>query len=212
MSQLLVRPVEHSDVARCIDIRIECLGSLVIGKLPLFRGYREEQKASLHHDIDHKPHVHNWLVVDVKSGEIVAYANWVMYQGGRSNVKEAGKPAIKTLKIVDEHWRLRQAAHDYFQILSKLATTANHRRRGAASLLIQHCLKGADASELPCYLEGSEEGKRLYEKHGFKEVSAKEFDLAEYGLHGVCKLTEMVRESTKPVGMETTRAGFTASS
>ena len=127
--ELTAQPVEHEDVARCIDIRIECLGSLVVGKLPPFLGYREQQEASIHNDIDHNPHVQNWKVLDVKSGEIIAYAKWVMHEPGRPDTKKAQKPKGTVLKKEDEHWRLRQAAYDYFQSRYRQLADVPHIRK-----------------------------------------------------------------------------------
>jgi hypothetical protein len=46
---------------------------------------------------------------------------------------------------------------------------------------------------LPCYLHASEQGRRLYEHHGFNAVDTVEFELPEYGLKGVERMTEMIR-------------------
>ena len=110
-----VRPVEHGDVTRCIDIRIECLGSLVIGNLPPYPGYREEQEASIHYDLDHNPHVRHWKAVDSERREVIAYAKWEIYEHGRPDVKKVESPKDSAPKKVDGYWRLREAAKDYFQ-------------------------------------------------------------------------------------------------
>lgn len=47
---------------------------------------------------------------------------------------------------------------------------------------------------LPCYLQASEQGQRLYHHHGFEPVDTVEFDLSMYGLKGVERMTEMIRE------------------
>ena len=39
----------------------------------------------------------------------------------------------------------------------------------------------ADRLGLPVYLEATADGKRLYEKHGFKAVDTIEFDFAKWG-------------------------------
>lgn len=57
---------------------------------------------------------------------------------------------------------------------------------------------GTDLSEmtgLPCYVQASDQGRRLYQHHGFEDMGTVEFDLSAYGLHGIEKMTEMTRGS-----------------
>lgn len=52
----------------------------------------------------------------------------------------------------------------------------------------------SDATGLPCYLQASEQGRRLYCHHGFQDIDTVEFNLSDYGLEGLEKMTEMLRE------------------
>ena len=47
---------------------------------------------------------------------------------------------------------------------------------------------------LPAYLQASEQGRRLYSHHGFEDMETVEFALADYGLQGVERMTEMLRQ------------------
>lgn len=78
-------------------------------------------------------------------------------------------------------------------VLALLATAAQHRRRGAGGLLLQWGIDLSEATGLPCYLQASEQGRRLYLHHGFQDIDTVEFDLHEYGLEGVERMTEMIR-------------------
>lgn len=78
-------------------------------------------------------------------------------------------------------------------MLALLVTAAKHRRQGAGSLLIQWGIDLSEATALPCYLQASEQGRRLYLHHGFQDIETVEFNLSEYGLDGVEKMTEMTR-------------------
>lgn len=112
---LEVRPVEHLDVARCVQIRIDTLGSLVIGRPPPYPGFSEDQEATVHRDIDHSPHVHHLKVVDPDDEhEIMAYAKWEVYEKGRPDLKQLSQPMDESDKAVDRFGRLREVAHDYF--------------------------------------------------------------------------------------------------
>lgn len=112
---LEVRPVEHLDVARCVQIRIDTLGSLVIGRPPPYPGFSEDQEATVHRDIDQSPHVHHLKVVDPDDEhEIMAYAKWEVYEKGRPDLKQLSQPMDESDKAVDRFGRLREVAHDYF--------------------------------------------------------------------------------------------------
>ena len=60
---------------------------------------------------------------------------------------------------------------------------------------------------LPAYLQASAQGQRLYQSHGFKDIDTVEFNLTDFGLEGVEKMTEMIRY---PVSSEKTEAGSAA--
>lgn len=75
-------------------------------------------------------------------------------------------------------------------------TARQHRQRGAGSILVRWGIELSDKIGLPCYVQASEQGRRLYQHHGFEEIDTVEFNLSDYGLDGVAKMTEMTREST----------------
>jgi hypothetical protein len=49
---------------------------------------------------------------------------------------------------------------------------------------------------LNCYLQASEQGRKLYRYYGFQDIDTVVFDLEKYGLSGVEKMTEMIRYPT----------------
>lgn len=74
-----------------------------------------------------------------------------------------------------------------------MVTANKHRRRGAGSLLVKWGIEMSEATGLPCYLQASEQGRRLYRQYGFGAVNVVEFDLSRYGLEGTETMTEMIR-------------------
>ena len=54
----------------------------------------------------------------------------------------------------------------------------------------------SEATGLPCYLQASEQGRRLYHHLGFHDIDTVEFNLSGYGLEGIVKMTEMLRNPT----------------
>lgn len=112
---LVVLPIEHTDVTRCIAIRVESLGNLVIGRPPPYPGYMHEAEAAVHKDLDNAPHVHHLKVVDPdKTDEIMAYGKWEVYPNGRPDLEKLRQPMDPHDKEVDRFGRLREAAHQYF--------------------------------------------------------------------------------------------------
>lgn len=75
-----------------------------------------------------------------------------------------------------------------------LVTAPDEQRRGAGNMLLKWGLERADRAGLPSYLESSEAGRRLYEKHGFETVKRVEFDLTNYGGQGSDFNTVMIRK------------------
>lgn len=59
--------------------------------------------------------------------------------------------------------------------------------------MVQWGIEMSGATGLPCYLQASEQGRRLYSHYGFENLSTVEFDLARCGLIGVERMTEMIR-------------------
>ena len=77
-------------------------------------------------------------------------------------------------KMVEEVWsRISDARHRYGGTLGPhvdveiLATEPGFHRMGAGRMLMDAVMEEADRLKLPAYLEGSEEGRRLYEACGF---------------------------------------------
>ncbi|KAF1976280.1 hypothetical protein BU23DRAFT_551742 [Bimuria novae-zelandiae CBS 107.79] len=129
MSSLLVRPVEHADVATCAALRTATLGSLVIGRLPPYPGFVEEQIASIRRNLDDRPFVHHLKVIDpANNDEILAYAKWEIYQDGRSDQDALKQPMKEASKSADQHGRLREAARDYFCTNNWRLATRPHLR------------------------------------------------------------------------------------
>lgn len=78
-------------------------------------------------------------------------------------------------------------------VLHILDTHPEHQRRGAGGMLVRWGTQMADRARLPCYLEGSVPGYRLYRQNGFEDVEALEWGLEEWGGEGVCRFVCMIR-------------------
>jgi hypothetical protein len=115
---LVVKPVEHADVAQCIAMRVAALGSLVIGRPPPYPGYVEGAEAAVRANLDDPDSfVRHLKVVNLANeGEIMAYAKWELYPDGRSeeNLEKLKEPVSNEDMKVDQYGALREAAHDYF--------------------------------------------------------------------------------------------------
>jgi len=116
---LVVKPVEHADVKQCIAIRVEALGSLVIGRLPPYPGYVEESEAKVRADLDDPNSIVRHLKVvneDTNPLEVMAYAKWELYTNGRpkENLESLKQAPSEGEKKADQDRALREAAHEYF--------------------------------------------------------------------------------------------------
>ena len=115
---LVVKPVEHADVAQCIAMRVAALGSLVIGRPPPYPGYVEEAEAAVRANLDDPgSFVRHLKVVDTADeDEVMAYAKWELYPDGRSkeSLEMLKEPMSEEDKGVDQYGALREAAHEYF--------------------------------------------------------------------------------------------------
>lgn len=78
-------------------------------------------------------------------------------------------------------------------------THPDHHRRGAGSMLISWGTARADEMGLDAYLEASEMGQPLYERHGFKTVKLLQFDLLRFGGEGNFRHMCMLRHPKKPM-------------
>lgn len=65
--------------------------------------------------------------------------------------------------------------------LKALHTDPDHQRRGAGSLILKWGAAEADRLGFDSYLEASEEGLPLYEKHGYRKVGVFGTDLSKWG-------------------------------
>ncbi len=80
--------------------------------------------------------------------------------------------------------------------LAAVGTNPKYQRQGAASLLLRWGLERADDHGLATYVEGTSAARRLYEKHGFKEVAKLQLELSPWK-EGDYFNTCMVREPTE---------------
>jgi hypothetical protein len=60
-------------------------------------------------------------------------------------------------------------------------------------MLLSWGIDKAEEMGVPCYVQASSEGEKLYEKFGFGVLSVEEFDLVKYGLEGRERMVEIVR-------------------
>jgi hypothetical protein len=78
-------------------------------------------------------------------------------------------------------------------VLALLVTASQYRRQGAGSIIVKWGIELSETSGLPCYLQASEQGRRLYSHHGFQAIDTAEFDLSKYRLTRTEQMTEMIR-------------------
>lgn len=177
----------------------------------------EDLDTSGHHVHHMKVVNHN------NEGKVLAYAKWEIYPNGRPDLDKLARPMSGADKRVDKYGALREAANNYFStrngamgrhphirsyyatiehgeairlmrtVLALLVTSPTHQCRGAGSALVSWGVERSRALQLPLYTQASEQGRRLYLRHGFMATDTIDFDLETFGLSGTDRMTEMLR-------------------
>jgi hypothetical protein len=110
--------VEYDDVETCVRIRIDSLGSLVVGHLPAYESYEQDSIVRTRREIKNPKdysHIHHMKVYDAENpGEIMAYAKWEVYENGRPDLEKLRDLEEIPLKPDDQYLNLRQDAHKDF--------------------------------------------------------------------------------------------------
>jgi GNAT superfamily N-acetyltransferase len=78
---------------------------------------------------------------------------------------QANYDAFRRIIGREDHW-----------FLSMLVVRYDMQRRGLGALLMRYGVERADREGWPAYVNGSAEGKGLYERYGFRTVEISEFD------------------------------------
>lgn len=100
----------------------------------------------------------------------------------------AGKPHCRKPRTTPSGRRERGSAllmpaltiHLHFLVLDILATHPGHWRRGAGVMLVNWGTAEADRLHLPCFLEASPAGHKLYDSCGFRDTGKIEMDMGKY--------------------------------
>ncbi|TIA16131.1 hypothetical protein D6C80_04762 [Aureobasidium pullulans] len=147
-----------------------------------------------------------WKVVDTDTDEMISVAKFTFqYHEGEAyqdTPVEGEAPPPKRLleffgqinKVSNEFARQNYAGRPHAH-LAYLATLPQHRKRGAAHMLLERGTKKADEAGLDMYLQASPEGARLYKKFGFKEKQYEDVDLKPFGVDMVSSRTYMKRKA-----------------
>ncbi|KAJ5113186.1 hypothetical protein N7456_001720 [Penicillium angulare] len=164
------------------------------------------------------PKTHVLKVTDPASGAIVGYGRWhiptelgitphvpELSEQGQVYAKDpvvfAPQPmnmrAWTAFKAMLEEGRKRHAT-ERDMMLDLLATLPSYQGRGVGSAILRWGCEKADALQVRIYLEATPEGCPLYVKHGWKVVENVDFDMSQFGAHGVDDFYLMIRDP-KPI-------------
>ncbi|KAL0931781.1 GNAT family [Colletotrichum truncatum] len=133
-----------------------------------------------------------WLkVVDDETGELVAGGRWSLYKKEKPN-PYTGQQRVEALWFPDgEPRRIASGLMNDFlgtavrnanrphAYLNFLFTVPEHRRRGAASLIMDWGVERAGQQGLDVYIEATENGKPLYEKYGLEALEQSSLEVNE---------------------------------
>ncbi|KAF1809883.1 hypothetical protein P152DRAFT_378068, partial [Eremomyces bilateralis CBS 781.70] len=68
-----------------------------------------------------------------------------------------------------------------FLFLTILAVHPKHQRKGVGAALLRWGIDRADALGIECFIEATPEGRRSYERVGFRAVQERVFDMRPFG-------------------------------
>lgn len=189
----------EADVATYVSIRHETLKN-PINRIFYTRELSPESKAKISDGIlealRNDKHTCYLKASDTATGEMVACAKWKVFDRERSPQElekelEPPEPLPESdvpiwnafFTDLSDARREMMGTRPYF-FLDLLMTHPDHQRRGAGNMLIAWGTARADEMDLHAYLEVSEMGQPLCERHGFKTVKLLQYDLLRFGGEG----------------------------
>ncbi|KAF6818931.1 GNAT family protein [Colletotrichum sojae] len=132
-----------------------------------------------------------WLkVVDEETGDIAAGGKWCIHEKGRNPYDKVdkveatwfpeGEPReVATMLMNDFLGSAAKNVNRPHVFLNILFTVKKHRRRGAASLIMDWGMERADRLGLDVYIEATPLGRILYEKYGLEVIEHRSFEVDE---------------------------------
>ncbi|WEW56788.1 hypothetical protein PRK78_002242 [Emydomyces testavorans] len=192
--RLEVHPILEDDFPEMVSAQWTSFESpfsgLIRAAAPIFNN---DRVASLATSVDvqlaqHRtaqPESHWIKVVDTDAnGKLVGAAQWFIYERN---------PFEKAEEFVADWWP---------EVLHIAFTIPEYRRRGVGNMLMEWGTQKADSLSLECWLDASDYGRPLYEKHGFIYIMDHflEPDIDEKGLSDIEKEElKNLRESMLPI-------------
>ncbi|KID93157.1 Acyl-CoA N-acyltransferase [Metarhizium guizhouense ARSEF 977] len=207
---LKVVAASAEDAARAVAIENLAYGpnpySAALFPGPFPPGGDDSRVKMLIHQLEEDPACRWVKVVDTEleaegHDGMIAFSKWYIWETPRDTLPPTRQWGPGTNPEACElffggmrrEWIQRMASkpHVYLKLLH---TDPKHQRRGAGSLLLKWGTTEADRLGLPAYLESSEEGYALYERHGWREVGKLVVDLSKWGGPSDTISTLMLRE------------------
>jgi len=195
---LEVHPLQPEDLEAWVRLHYLAFKTTTVACLwrsePSAASYSILAKSRGRELLEHSPRAHFFKVVDTElDNKPVAVAKWRIYNKERS--EEEVKSEFTLPAQTPEECR---AAREKFMagifkarwdimgtrpyvLLDILSTHPDHHRRGAGTMLVKWGTDKADELGLESYLEGSSQGRPLYERNGYQPVREVKSDFSEFG-------------------------------
>ena len=178
---LTLRKATASDIPALTDIYLSAFNIDAISLLCFPRNNDATSKFWRDSIIDElaDPHSHFICIYDSESPSqpVVAYAKWndpaapVSDPDDLPKWPEGGDEKLANYffwNLLSRHARIMEGRRHWY--LELLATRPEYQGRGAAGQLLRWGLQRADEDATETYIEGSPDGKPIYEHFGFVEV------------------------------------------
>ncbi|KAI0177076.1 hypothetical protein BJ166DRAFT_572942 [Pestalotiopsis sp. NC0098] len=170
-----------------VEVEVEAYSNPYNGVFEITRGTSQEECYSRQlswHKSDPSSH---WLyVVDGESGQVLGGAQWNIH---RTNPYEVSQPMRTAYWLPDgplkqigdqliRSLRTHRPSHmsKPHILLTYCFVHSSHRRRGAASLMLEWGTNKADELGLEAFIESTDIARPAYEKHGFRVIGELSMD------------------------------------
>lgn len=152
------------------------------------------------------PAFHYYSALDSATGEVIGFAKWYFVHDPHiqhwpvTNPDDLG-PGLNR-KLYDAYFgemrrrreKIYRDKNEDYVYMCVLVTDPAAQRRGVGKKLLQAGLKEVDKAGLECFINASPEGKGLYSKFGWEDVTHVTVDLKEYGGTTTSTIAGLIRK------------------
>ncbi|KAI2618484.1 acyl-CoA N-acyltransferase [Hypoxylon sp. NC1633] len=208
---LEIRPATAADAKRAAEIESAAYApnpfNAVLFPGPFPPNVLDGRAGQLAAELEKDPTARWFKVVDTDLPEpeqMISFAKWHIYADGppppspRNFGPFCNVEACELLFGSVATQRARVLEGRPYVYLHLLHTDPKHQRRGAGGMLVQWGVEEARRLGLIAYLDASEEGHLMYQKHGFRDIELLSLDMSQWGPTQKHNIWSMIWDPSEP--------------